>query len=443
MPYSSPDCMALHCGFKKHIGNSGFRAELYSDQARVSREAPYPLDGKYKNMRQGAMREIQYSLIDKLERRSLSHLYYPIVDTIVRKVDYVDLFSARGVSEGYLDYLEECEESANILCNQYSSLYLADSAYVQNQILKHTFLSSGRSVYYLNPNGRMAQFSKQGRGEDRFVKACIDKADAILMPGHQEIYDYIDDRFSGRSLSDGDSGLAFKNANTVRPRNTKHKKRKVLFLHCFRDANNISWEKDEVFSSYLDWVESSVKAIDEFGDWSEWYIKIHPSAGRHKYHLNERQIVDTIKKLYNIPQEVFDGCPATSEILNCGYPIYANKGTIILEAAAVGRMAIYCGTRYGTEFGLFAGSRRDWINLLCAPTSEVEKLTDNQSKQIMELARTYLYLTFNYFNIGELCPPRPLTGNSRVRERLHAVAVQGRNSELLRFDLSNVFIPKL
>lgn len=386
VPYQSADCLALHKGLCRMLNNLKTPAEI------VLVPTFDPLNYLVLNSEKGDFSEFQDRLKKGLDRNDLTDLYYPLLDSFIRVIPYHYFINDIEISDSFysdlISYFEELKNKFDV----YSACFLADSAYLKNNIIKQMFLSARKPVYYFNPNGKLLEYNRKNYSE---YNAYGHHYNSYLLE-KEKVDEYINLRMSGKSHSDMDSSRAFAHQNNE----SYDPSRKILFLHAFRDANNNNWHSDQPFDSYYEWVEYTFKTLNESNEFHNWYIKVHPSS---EYYKDDSKILDLLTNRYSVP----DSCllsPPTSFVIINNMSVFTNSGTIVLELAANGQKAFFCGTRIHNRYGNFAFNRQLWADYLLMDSTDTNQL----SNEVISDARYQLYYDFKCKNIGALCPSRAI-----------------------------------
>lgn len=418
-PYGSPDCLALHTGLCR-------RLNLTNVPANIEDLPPFELNQYLRGERTpGNFSDFQSRLREGLVKAGLDAMYYPLLDSFIRSIPHHLFFSEIQISESlYADLIEHVHLLRNISA-KYKACFLADSAYLNNGIIKQLFLGCNKPVFYLNPNGKIqkynnishAEFSAHGSLADSYIKNKI-AVDA-----------YLELRFSGGSRSDLDSSRAYAEFEN----DCFDPNKKVLFLHAFRDANNITWRSEQPFDSYFEWVDYTFRIIHEANEFERWYIKAHPSSD---FYENDSEILEKLMHKYNVPKSCIRS-PSTPYIIKKKMHVYTNSGTIVLETAANGFSAFFCGARFEQKYGNFAANREVWKNGLLLDKSHSKKL----DKSTVASARYQLYYDFAYKNIAALCPSRAVLPRETRSTIIWLLSSQIYNSFFL--DLEIDMIPRI
>jgi hypothetical protein len=337
-------------------------------------------------------------------RFKISELYYPIIDTIIidqQLIDYKFLNYNFTIDNIFFKKIFSYKKKILKLSKKFDTLVLADRAYLDNHLLKQTFIKQNKPVYYLMTNGLFFE-AKKNIYDDEFSSKDNNNL-KIYKNNKSNILQYLKDRFLGKLKNDIDND-AYKVSN----KKNSYKK-KILFLHNFLDASNNTWKKNQVFHSNLEWADFTFAELSK-QKFKDWYIKIHPTD---KYFPGNDKIFDYFKKKYRIPEHAYKQCPNTLTILKNKMPIYSNQGTIILETIIFGYKTYFSGSKYKNNFGTKARSKRDWLKFLKKKIDN--KNNTNVSKNLKKIASSILWSENNVRNIKNLCPTMPIRRwNSRT-----------------------------
>lgn len=386
-PYGVLDCILLHKGILKNLRKKS-KAELIE---RVKFELNYLKFIEKKRCKNGFY-DFQASLLKGCIKNDIKDFYYPILDTYIRIIPWRYFFSGFKLKKTFFNEIKKIIKKYEKFYSTYNTLFLADTAYFDNHLAKQLFLKNKKNVIYLNPNGKIAQYCNINYSE--LSAKSYKKYEKKYS---KEIKSYLEKRYLGKSSDDPDTRFSF-SQKIKRKKNII--KKKVLFLHAFRDANNNSWNNKQVFDSYFEWARFTLNAINEKDDFKNWYIKKHPAG---KYYQNEDEILNKLLKKFNVPYLALKNCPSTSEILENKMPIYSNQGTIILETATKGYGTYFCNLRFNKRYGFFISSKNEWKNIVNASY----KIASNNviSKNIKQAAQYKLWQIYKK-NIPEISPTR-------------------------------------
>jgi hypothetical protein len=357
-------------------------------------------------------------------QNNIKDFYYAILDTFIAVIPWKYFFSGFALKNSFFYELKKIIKKYEIFYLNFNTLFLADTAYFDSYLAKHIFLKNNKKVIYLNPIGKIAQYNSISDSE--FGAKNYHNSYAKYSA---EIEKYLIDRYMGKKNNEIDSKLAFS-------KNKKKSsiKKKVLFLHIFRDANNLNWSKKQFFDSHYEWTEFTFKTIYDIDDFNNWYIKVHPSS---KFYANENKILKKFIQQYNIPLSTFKDCPSTLDILEQKMPVYSNGGTIILETATKGYGTYFCNTRYNKNYGFYISSKNKWKKIVSAPYKKVQNFNISKKRQIA--AKFTLWYIYKQ-NIPELCRNEVLFHNNNT-EQLMKIFNQCHNA--LFHKSRNTSIPKI
>lgn len=386
-PYGVIDCISLHFGILKNLKNNSKTKLLKKDKFQID----YLKFIKKKKWKNGFL-DFETFLRQECINNNIRSLYYPILDTYIRIIPWRYFFSGFKLKKTFFTEIKKIIKKYEKLYSTYNTLFLADTAYFDNHLAKQLFLKNKKNVIYLNPNGKIAQYCNINYSE--LSAKSYKKYEKKYS---KEIKSYLKKRYLGKSSDDPDTRFSF-SQKIKRKKNII--KKKVLFLHAFRDANNNSWNNKQVFDSYFEWVRFTLNAINEKDDFKNWYIKKHPAG---KYYQNEDEILNKLLKKFNVPYSALKNCPSTSEILENKMPIYSNQGTIILETATKGYGTYFCNLRFNKRYGFFISSKNEWKN--CVNLSYKRASNNFISKNIKQAAQYKLWQIYKK-NIPEICPTR-------------------------------------
>lgn len=384
-PYGLLDCIILHEGILENLKKKNKTSLLKSNLIEIDL-----LQFVKKKKIKKNFSYFQKYLFEGCKKNNLMDLYYPILDTFIVTIPWRYFFFGLELKKNFFDEIKKVVQKYEEFYLKYNTLFLADTAYFKNHLAKQLFLKNNKKVIYLNPNGKILQYNNINYSE-----YSAKKYENFYNKYSNEIESYLEKRYSGKSTDDSDTRFSF---NQKINKKIQIIKKKILFLHAFRDSNNTTWYKNQVFHSYIEWVDFTLKVISKNKDFKNWYIKIHPSG---KFYKNEKEILNEFMKNYSIPRSVIEDCPSTMEILDHKMPVYTNNGTIILETASKGYKTYFCKLRFNKKYGFFSPSKREWERLVKLPYEKASK--NHLGKNIQRAAKYQLWL-INKKNIQELCP---------------------------------------
>ena len=391
-PYGVLDCVSLHSGILENLKKKKDSHLFKDEQFKID----FLKFVQKKKCKKGFF-NFQKVLLEGCKKNDFTELYYPILDTFIRKIPWKYFFTGFELKKNFFKEIKKIVNKNEKFYSRFNTLFLADTAYFDNHLAKQIFLNKNKNVIYLNPNGKILQYCNINYSE-----LSAKNYENFYHKYLNEIENYLEKRYSGKSNNEFDTKFSFNQSVDKK----KHIiKKKVLFLHAFRDSNNTTWNENQVFHSYIDWVDFTLKVINKKNDFKNWYIKKHPSG---KYYQNEKQILNKFIKMYNIPKSVIEDCPSTSEILDYKMPVYTNSGTIILETATKGYGTYFCKLRFNKKYGFFTSSKREWEKIVKAPYEIASK---NYVERSVQKAAKYKLWFIHKKNIPELCPTQPIRRN--------------------------------
>lgn len=425
-PYGSVDCLALHYAFQLALSAQGCKAKILGKQLSIDDYIVYHLRNLQPCADNGLTKRsskyfiaFQKSLKDNCQAAGLATYYYPILDTIINCIPADCFFSDFCVDiKMILDRIKLAVDEACKLALAHDICILTDSAYCENNILKQEFIKRGKKVYILNPNGKLLLCTTLNQSE-----YSISVINQPYTYSQDNVDQYLCDRFAGKSRRDLDSARAF-GASTGPTQFSTTMRRKVLFLHAFRDVNNLTWSSKQVFDSYYEWVNYTFKQISVKNDWNNWYVKAHPSADLYD---SDRKILNQLLLLHNAPEDVLK-CPSTKFIVDNKMPVFTNQGTIVLETLVHGYKSFFCGSLYPDSFGISPNSPEEWSHYICLSIEECTLLSSIIDIELVNRAKIALWRSFAFKNIGYLCPDKPSWPKDRLVDKVHTFLSQSRNA---------------
>ena len=385
------DAIALHEGISKNLNKNSISSCLNENKFKINF-----LSFVEKNSCKNGFLGFQNSLWKACKKNNIKNLYYPILDTFIRTIPWRYFFSGFKIDNKFFVKIKKIINEYELFYSKYNTLFLTDTAYFENQLAKQIFFNKKKKVIYLNPEGKINEYQNENYSE-----YSLKKFKNFYHKNSVDIEKYLCKRYDGKDNNDPNVRFSFSKDLHKK----KIKKRKILFLHAFRDANNNTWNKNETFDSYFEWIKFTLDVINQKNDFQNWYIKKHPLGS---WYENETEIINKLIKQYSIPKSVFEDCPSTKKILEQRMPVYTNNGTIILETATKGYATYFCKLRFNRRFGFFISSKKKWKKVVTAP---YEKAAKNRiSKKIQESAKYNLWNLYKK-NIPELCPTQPIKRN--------------------------------
>ncbi len=227
---------------------------------------------------------------------------------------------------------------------------------------------------------------------------------------------YLKKRFQGK-INHHDVQTAFGTKEIVEEKNPLRKLSAksdlpivVIFAHAFSDANKFNGNM--LYNSYYDWLVETLKLVKMNKNCS-WALKPHPSAGFYKENI---QIYKQLMKDLGIYDDVYliQDRINTKSILDITSAVITCRGTVSLEATALGIPCITTGRPSFGEFGInHRAHNKDDYQKLMAKADRLEKPSLNQ----IELAKRIIFknLIFDKSNNSYIVPQKNLNPNSSIK----------------------------
>ena len=159
------------------------------------------------------------------------------------------------------------------LLSCYDSLVIGDSAYLESSIIRAFCFAHGKPLSVLNPDGTYRKISPVcSLSETHVTPFSLPSNSSDFLTALNAAICYTSQRYQGKA-NDLDSRLSFQPDLSE---NIQFPRKKVLFLHSFRDANNINTQPSDIFHSYYEWTDFCLSHIAKSPH--DWYIKAHPMS---------------------------------------------------------------------------------------------------------------------------------------------------------------------
>lgn len=309
-----------------------------------------------------------------------------ILDTLIRVSNSQTIIKKKKINKNLLFNIFSKVELAEKLSRIAEKHFITDSSYVFNASLKYYTKKNKKKIFYLNFNGLFFEYLNYHHAEKWINNHDLKEIKSFKLNNKKmmkNVNDYIDDYFSNENQR-----LLFNFKLKKTEKNNKNNKiyqrKKILYLHCFTDNNNGTYKGNIIFYKYFDWVESALKLISK--NYSDWYIKIHPSS---IFYHNDKKILNYLILKYKIPQFVFN-TPSHYEILSKKMPIFTASGTIALETASKGYKTFVYKRRYFNEISIFIKNLREFKKYYTMKIEDIDKI-NIMSKKNTQLAKISLY----------------------------------------------------
>ena len=393
IPYATPACRFQHKSLAAHIRRNGqaisFLAEFpnFSESDRQNNSQDLSFES-FADLTQG--------LIELCQGDSI--LATGAIDSFMATCPPNTFFENFSVPKEFIELVYKTKEWAQDLILGCSAIVLADGAYIYNRALISSALNAGVKVYIFNPDGDWVKFTrKHGENTKDFASYLSSLSPEAYANALAEADVYLDSRFKGKQ-TDLDSPGVFSEISDpiyVSPK-------KVLFMHVFRDANQLQVGQESfqqsLFGSYFEWADFCLQEVAK--NPKEWQVKLHPSS---KFYPGEIEIQIQLLEKHGISMDIVDSCPTTHQILQNRWPIFTHSGTIALESAVFGYRSNVCSTRHPEQLAHIARSKSQLMEQLRKQPNEIENSLEAED---IEMARLLLTWTFRR-DLPNLTPKNP------------------------------------
>jgi hypothetical protein len=397
-PYGTPACRFQHQFLAKYLEKGETAATVVTEPISTN-------SSLWKHDLKGDVFESFGELIEAIAA-TCKHdhvLAVGAIDEFLRHCDIETFFGHYRLPARYLDEIDRVTAEAKRVTSGYSGLIVADSAYLANRALISAALTEGKPVRVFNPDGDWLSFSDK---EDEVYR---DHASKFREHGGEEYRKalsraetYLNLRFSGQQ-TDLDSPAVFASRSDLKAANPK----KVLFLHVFRDANQIPrnqrGEAPSIFGSYFEWADFCLREISK--NPSDWLIRVHPSS---RHYDGEDQIISRLLERHGIDAKLLDGGPSAIEILEKRWPVYTHSGTIALETAVFGFRSVVSSSRHPEQLVRRAPDKESLSKALAEPARFVARELEDEQ---VDMAKILLYLNYKH-DYPQLAPKQPQPNRS-------------------------------
>jgi hypothetical protein len=330
LPYESEDCIYLYKVFAKkcsNLENFNYEIILPSNLKHLPYEKIF-IDGA------PSYREKVAALLEEVQE---VNIWRGAIDEYRKKCGLIEFFEDTPADKEILADIAHSIARARYYAEKYEIFVIPDLAYTFNRALHTMALQMGKKIFILNPSGQMLNASEHSRlpvdyltiSEIQLMLGELDEKQRSQIDLAANAF--LEDRLRGSNSRDIDTRFSFTKKST----NVNKVKKRILFLHCIRDA---SWEGyhsrediDYIKTDFFVWTENIFKEISK--NQKDWKIKIHPSSHRYP---GEHEIIANLATKYRLNDELFTQVPDTRTILEEQLPIYTYSGTIAFESFSVG-----------------------------------------------------------------------------------------------------------
>lgn len=151
-PYWSLDCLSLHYSLCKKLKSFNVRSEIYNLQ-------DFNIQNYIsKDFNKLGIIKFQNLLLDKCKSYKIKRFYYPILDTILKNCSFNYFFSGIVIKEDFFCDFKKYVKYVENYCKNYSTIFLADTAYLENHIIKQFCIKKKKNIFYLNPRGKFLKY---------------------------------------------------------------------------------------------------------------------------------------------------------------------------------------------------------------------------------------------------------------------------------------------
>lgn len=430
-PYASPDCLLQHELIKCILTKQNIAASVFEAE-RVALKAPSV------SPHHAIQCENFNHVIAELVNFAQGDLNFcrGLIDEFVRSCPASVFEGDCTISGPFLDRMTALKHYAHSTVSHASAIVLADSAYGLNRALRSAATMQGKPAFALNPHGQWLQLF-DGTDEHTSLlrfNTIVHKLEQNRYAYKTQADEYLKLRFSGQSLQDLDSSKAF--TAPLRANSAQLMRKKVLFLHSFRDANANSFSDDAhhfFFPTYFQWADAALKLIALNQD--EWYIKPHPSSAAYE---NEEEILTSLLTKYRINPQLLQEGLNTRHILENRWPVYTCSGTIAKETACYGYQAHTVGDQIPAAIAQRAATQAEFENAYKCPLDEAAPAI--HKPVLIEAARMLVFEQFSgqVLLAKKISPSRPVLPTTtsgayyrqRYRASLQMIGVLTRKSSL-------------
>lgn len=268
-----------------------------------------------------------------------------IVDSFIRQCPLRTFAGDFRIAKDFLVMSAHQIASAEYLVDQASGIVIGDSAYLGNGALVAAARKKKIPVWAFGLDGLWLQIN-EGQNES-FRQFDYERLRKNLQPPSHELTrsaKFVVDRFSGKKVG----GMDFRSFNGTRDFPTSLERKKVLFLHAFRDAN-FNPQVDgtgprSVFRTYFEWADFALSVIAQ--NPGEWAIRPHPSR---VYFADDDRILDFLLKKHGLVKIQRADNISVPTLLTNQVPIYTHSGTVSLETAIFGYKSHASSNRFPSD----------------------------------------------------------------------------------------------
>lgn len=386
VPFGTPACHSLHQVIASAVEKSGIPANV---RFRGLNDVEAPECGGASDG-QNFQFETFSQLVDFLEDlgKGSPRMARGIIDSFIRICSPNVFFGDFRVDNLFVEHITKTVSRAEAIVSASSGIVLADSAYVENCAVVVEAERQSKPCWVLQPEGR---FFRAFSGVDEENLALNASKVSELIASDRELVrkaeQYSDKRFSGLAARDYDAKAAFRGRDRI---DRQSEKKKVLFLHAFRDANLIPLRTAEgahatLFRTYFEWTDFAFSVIAESPN--DWLIRPHPLS---KAFPSDTEILNFLVDKHSLQSVPLVADLSTTAVLRSKLPVFTHSGTIALETATFGYKSVVCSQKFPSEVVVQPSSREDLKVLM--KSEDYRTVRPELSADDSALAKTLLYL---------------------------------------------------
>lgn len=433
-PYNAWDCLAIYKVFCKFYKKSKFlnpnkdanRKNIMKLEKEIikifnpkSKEKDFIKIDSFINDINNLFEKINQHL--KIDFKIYSYIgSYGIIDSLIKNFELDALLNGFTYDEELL--FEKINSIAKIIdntCRPFDKIIIAETAYLECSFLRAYSFANKIPLYCLHPNGTFRKLSSDFLPSESFVpyesKNIIGQNSKIPLKQIENLAkSYFSKRLKGEA-SDSDSKYAFQNYY----QKTNLEFKKVLFLHCLRDANNINSGENNFFKTYIEWTNFSLSQIKYMQN--EWWIKIHPMSN---YWKDDIKLVKILLKKNNIDPKLCLDCPNTLDIIKNGMPIFTCNGTVALESLAFGNYSLATGDRLSSLLIKKINNLDTFKSYLFMSPEKLRKEIQ-ASKELTNLAKVLLMDTKSRCDLEHFFALKYIQLNDSLKQKLDIIFTLG------------------
>jgi hypothetical protein len=366
-PYGTSDCIVLYQLLAEYLKSNGFHStDVILNRNQQSKSNYIPLSNE------SLCYEDRLKELTKICGNSASILR-GIVDEYRKSLNTESFFLNEKISQDFWEQTQDKIAQAKEYAKKYDVLFITEIAYSFCRALHFYALDLGKKVFVINPHGELLDVSCPERKiyhsityeeVTRLIDRCDEKEKKRLYELSESFFKL---RLNGKTPNDVDAVLSFNKPDSE----LKRERKKVLYLHCFRDDSQCldsNHLKDVINQDLFLWTDKSFQEISR--EPAKWYIKTHPN---HIQYHNESEILAFLLKKHNLNEENIIDTPSTIQVLSDKFPAYTLSGTIALESAAAGYKGFTMSKHYSKEITRQIGILDLGNDLRCELIDEKER----------------------------------------------------------------------